>query len=53
MYEASDYFFYSIITFSYTKYFLHLFTVDVVFTLSYWNTFVIGNPNMVNELGWI
>ena len=27
--------FYSITTFSYTKYFVHSFTVDVVFTLSY------------------
>ena len=32
--ETSD-FFYSIITFSYTKYFLHSYTIDVVFTLSY------------------
>ena len=28
-------FFYSIITFSYTKYFVHSYTVDAVFTLSY------------------
>ena len=34
MHETSD-FFYSIITFSYTKYFVHSYTVDVVFTLSY------------------
>ena len=34
MYETSD-FFYSVITFSYTKCFVHLYTVDVVFTLSY------------------
>ena len=34
MHETSD-FFYSIITFSYTKYLVHLYTVDVVFTLSY------------------
>ena len=27
---------YSIITFSYTQYFVHSYTVDVVFTLSYW-----------------
>ena len=27
--------FYSIITFSYTKYFVQSYTVDVVFTLSY------------------
>ena len=33
--ETSD-FFYSIITFSYTKYFVHSYTVDVVFTLSYY-----------------
>ena len=32
MYETSDYF-YSNITFSYTKYFVHSYTVDVVFTL--------------------
>ena len=35
MYETSDFFFYFIITFSYTKYFVHSYTVDVVFTLSY------------------
>ena len=34
MHETSDDFFYSIITFSYTKYFVHSYTVDVVFTLS-------------------
>ena len=34
MRETSD-FFYFIITFSYTKYFVHSYTVDVVFTLSY------------------
>ena len=34
MHETSE-FFYSIITFSYTKYFVHSYTVDVVFTLSY------------------
>ena len=34
MYETSD-FFYSIITFSYAKYFVQSYTVDVVFTLSY------------------
>ena len=34
MHEASD-FFYSMITFSYTKYFVHSYTVDVAFTLSY------------------
>ena len=28
--------FYSILTFSYTKYFVQSYTVDVVFTLSYW-----------------
>ena len=33
MYETSD-FFYSVITFSYTKCFVHSCTVDVVFTLS-------------------
>ena len=35
MHETSDDLFYSIITFSYTKYFVHSLTVDVVFTLSY------------------
>ena len=35
MHETSDDFLNSIITFSYTKYFVHSFTVDVVFTLSY------------------
>ena len=34
MHETSD-IFYSIITFSYTKYFVHSYTVDVVFTVSY------------------
>ena len=33
MYETSD-FFYSVITFSYTKCFVHSYTGDVVFTLS-------------------
>ena len=32
MHETSG-FFYSLITFSYTKYFVHSYTVDVVFTL--------------------
>ena len=36
MYETSD-FFYSVITFSYIKCFVHSYTVDVVFTLSYAN----------------
>ena len=36
MYETND-FFYSVITFLYTKCFVHSYTVDVVFTLSYWN----------------
>ena len=35
MHETSD-FFYSILTFSYNKYFVHSYTVDVVFTLSYY-----------------
>ena len=34
----NQWFFYSIITFSYTKYFVHSYTVDVVFTLSYLTT---------------
>ena len=34
MHETSD-FFYSILTFSYTKYFVHSYTVGVVFTVSY------------------
>ena len=34
MHETSD-FYYSIITFSYTKYFVDTYTADVVFTLSY------------------
>ena len=37
MHETSDDFFNLIITFSYAKYFVHSFTVDVVFTLSYYN----------------
>ena len=32
----NQWFFYSIITFSYSKYFVHSYIVDVVFTLSYW-----------------
>ena len=35
--------FYSIITFSYTKYVVHSYTVDIVFTLSY---FIIGIPKL-------
>ena len=38
LHETRD-FFYSIITFSYTKYFVHSYTVDLVFTLSYWSEF--------------
>ena len=34
MHETSD-FFYFTITFSYTKYFVHSYTADVVFTLYY------------------
>ena len=33
----NQWFFYSVITFSYTKCFVHSYTVDVVFTLSYWS----------------
>ena len=32
----NQWFFYFVITFSYTKCFVHSYTVDVVFTLSYW-----------------
>ena len=32
----NQWFFYSVITFSYTKCFVHSYTVDVIFTLSYW-----------------
>ena len=42
MHETSD-FFNSIITFSYAKYFVHSYTVDVVFTFSYW-AYGIRNP---------
>ena len=38
MYETSD-FFYSVITFSNTKYLVHSYTVDVVFSLSYQTIF--------------
>ena len=34
----NQWFFYSIKTFSYTKYFVHSYTVDVVFNLSYWSS---------------
>ena len=37
--------FYSLITFSYTKYFVHSYTIDVVFTLSYW-------PYLLEYWGW-
>ena len=37
MHETSD--FYSTINFSYTKYFVHSYTVDVVFILSYYMTY--------------
>ena len=33
--------FYSKITFSYTKYFVHSYTVDVVFTLSYYGMVIV------------
>ena len=33
----NQWFFYSVIIFSYTKCFVHSYTVDVVFTLSYWS----------------
>ena len=36
-----QWFFYSVITFSYTKCFVHSYTVDVVFTLSYKKYFII------------
>ena len=39
MHETSD-FIYSIITFSYTKYFVHSYTEDLVCTLSYWHIVV-------------
>ena len=32
----NQWFFYSVITFSYIKCFVHSYTIDVVFTLSYW-----------------
>ena len=38
IYLYAWFFFNSIITFSYTKYFVHSFTIDVVFTLSYLKT---------------
>ena len=34
MHETSG-FIYSLLTFSYTKYFVHSYTVDIVFILSY------------------
>ena len=51
LHETSDVSFYSIITFSYTKYFVHSYTVDVVFTLSYYdNCQPIGSSiNMLNR----
>ena len=35
-FHASSVFFYSMIAFTYTEYFVHSYTVDVAFTLSYW-----------------
>ena len=37
MHETSDLFFIFLIAISYTKYFVHSYTVDVVFTLSHMN----------------
>ena len=49
MHETSD-FFYSIITFSYTKYFEHSYTADVVFTLSYLKEGLIVEADCSSEL---
>ena len=38
IYVWNQWFFYSVITFSYTKCFVHSYTIDVVFTLSYHHT---------------
>ena len=43
MHETSD-LYYSTITFSYTKYFVHSYTVDVVFTLSQMVNFQLYRP---------
>ena len=50
MYETSD-FLNSIITFSYAKYFVHSYTVDVVYTLSYLHNtlMVILAPNFMGK----
>ena len=48
MHETSG-FFYSIITFSYTKYFVHSYTVDVVFTLSYWRRVHISSDSSLTS----
>ena len=39
---------YSIITFSYTKYFVHSYTVDVVFTLSYYELNIMIQPRYIH-----
>ena len=39
----NQWFFYSVITFSYTKCFVHSYTVDVVFTLSYAVVYAMNN----------
>ena len=41
--------FYSIITFLYTKYFVHSYTVDIVFTLSYWYPFLACGVSCVSS----
>ena len=38
----NQWFFYSVITFSYTKCFVHSYTVDVVFTLSYYSDVIMS-----------
>ena len=52
MHDTSD-FFYSIITFSYIKYFVHSYTVDVVFARSYWTYSFIHCAVMLANLYYI
>ena len=42
----NQWFFYSVITFSYTKCFVHSYTVDVVFTLSYRSIWSVQEPEV-------
>ena len=49
----NQWFFYSVITFSYIKCFVHSYTVDVVFTLSYYIVFIVTIPHIwITDRSW-